>query len=162
MDLRSDAPGRPAPEAFQRAVAQFAKAAGLPPEPLVRGDGFRLGQQDFWFVHHALDPEGVTVMADVCELPPDRQEQVDLTRNVLEYHASAPVAVRGLYGYTPTTHRLVYSMRIALDQVDDAAQAIADTIAGYVALKREVQAVLEKPLLRSDVSGHPAAHAIHP
>ena len=146
METRLDAPARPTSQAYQRAVTQFAAAAGLPYDELSRGDGFAYGDVTFWLTYYPADPEGVTVLADVCEVPDDPRLLVEMTGPILEYHATVPGVVHGVYGYTPATHRLVFCMRVGLDDVDDGGLAIQSAIANYLALRRDLVDVLQEPL----------------
>jgi hypothetical protein len=143
MTHHFDAAGRAAPEAFVRAVEKFAAACGMPPEPLIAGQGIDNGVLVYWLVHHGdEDPQGLTLMIDVGPPPEDPQVLQALTRHLLEAHVLFPVAWLGYYAWLAHLNRLVLCVRIALDEaadVSDAAEAIAAVIDRHTLLKRRKQ-----------------------
>lgn len=126
------------PHRFQQVTGEFASAAGVPLEDVVGENGFLYDESRFWLRHYGDDdPEGVTVMMHLDEVPEAPGDVVAITRPLLQYHAVVPAVAHGYYGYLPRFNCLVYCVRLPLDQVRDGVEAIAGAIAALAARRRE-------------------------
>ncbi len=143
METIFDAQGKPVPKAFQEAVTQFALEVGLDPAPLIEGDALDHDEARFWLMHYGEDdPQGITILMDRCEPANAPEAQLKMTSALLEHHVTIPSVLHGYYGYLPMLNRIVYCMRIALDEVEDGAIAIATVIANCTELARAVNSSL--------------------
>jgi len=120
-------------EAYRHAVQEFAGHLELDADALMRGERLNLGGMGFWLQQYGhLDPRGITIMADLGELPQDPTEQAFVYRQLLENNVTTPAGLSGCYGVMPGSSVCVLSVRIALDQVESGGHAVGQFITALV------------------------------
>ena len=121
------------PEAYRRAVQEFAAHLDLDAEAMIRGERINCGGIGFWLQQYGhLDPKGITIMTDLGELPQDPAEQAYVYRRLLENNVTTPAGLSGCYGVIPDSSVCVLSVRIALDQVESGGHAVGQFITALV------------------------------
>ena len=118
------------PHAFTAAVTTFAEITKLDPQALLRGDGLRIGEFNFWLQHYGeQDPTGLTIFVDLGrldEMPPE--QELPMLRQMLENNANNPAGLCGFFARRPDTGQLVYGFRLALDQTRNGGEALAQML----------------------------------
>jgi len=113
------------PEAYRRAVKEFASRLGIDAGALMRGEQLNCGGMGFWLQQYGhLDPGGLTVLVDLGELPQDAAGQAVVFRQLLENNVTTPAGLSGCYGLIPDSSTCVLSVRVGLDQVESGGDAV--------------------------------------
>ncbi|MDF2465461.1 MAG: hypothetical protein K0Q43_3696 [Ramlibacter sp.] len=127
------APDMGAPQAatgrdkFEAAVREFATWVNLDPEGMLTGETFRVNGVPITLMHYGIaDPGGATVIVDYGAFTPETELVV--LRGLLEHNLQTPGARHGYFAVAPEVNRIFYCMRVELDNAQNGAAAIGQTV----------------------------------
>lgn len=121
---RAGADGR---EKFDAAVREFATWVNLDPEGLLTGETFRVSGVPITLMHYGIaDPGGATVIVDYGAFTPETELVV--LRGLLEHNLQTPGARHGYFAVAPEVNRIFYCTRVDLDNAQNGAAAIGQTV----------------------------------
>lgn len=123
-DTGAGADGR---DKFEAAVREFATWVNLDPEGMLTGETFRVNGVPITLMHYGMaDPGGATVVVDYGAFTPETELVV--LRGLLEHNLQTPGARHGYFAVAPEVNRIFYCMRVELDNAQNGAAAIGQTV----------------------------------
>ena len=115
------------PERYLETLQEISQKIGVDTEKLVQGQPLEYKGFTCWLHHHGhLDPVGMTLKIGVGVVPPVEGELA--CKRLLEHNALTPAAVNGYYAMLPGSEIIVYCVRIDLERIPNAADAVLSFI----------------------------------
>jgi hypothetical protein len=134
------------PPKFQAAVTEFAGWTGLDANEMLAGKTFEVGSVPITLLHYGMaDPSGATVVVDYGEFPPENE--LEILRGLLAHNLRTPAGRHGCFGLAPDANRMLYCIRVDLDQPGGGAEAIGNMVTATV---ESMQAMMRSVMKQAD------------